>query len=58
MPNSLFQPRITLDEYLALNNYSLEVCGAFRIWLGNWANGKRTAKDWDRLMWQFVESRE
>lgn len=54
----MFQPHITLDEYLALDNYSLEVSGAFRIWLGNWANGKRTAKNWDRLMWQYAESRE
>lgn len=55
---SMFQSRITLDEYLALDNYTLELSGAFRYWLGNQANGKRTAGNWDRLMWQWIEGRE
>jgi len=54
----MFQNRITLDEYLAIEDYSLEVKAAFRVWLGTWADGRRLAKNWDRLMWQWIESKE
>lgn len=49
---------MTLDEYLALMNYSLPVQAAFRQWLADRANELRTEAKWDALMWEWIESSE